>query len=246
MRPDWSKPELSFEDAHKYYRSTSWVGKLFQAIELPRLPAFIQGSTSATDNLEPEDMLKAVQHHLASPADSFEGLIQQHVSHFVDIKQLDHSHFEVIRKVYEDYKIQLGLIRYGYALTPGRSNNSPPATPLSEQEVMIGTISALCAQGQNHLRKTLVSGMREQANHLCRNVREGLSIPSHAPQDQNVSAEYLLQKCKISLSRAWMAYGISLVDKGKNVGADSFGCIVLGEIFDTIERMNGLISLSQN
>ncbi|KAF7793210.1 hypothetical protein EIP86_004319 [Pleurotus ostreatoroseus] len=246
MRPDWSKPELSFEDARKYYRSTSWVGKLFQAIELPKLPALSQGSTGATDNLEPEDLLKAVRRRLASPADSFEELIQQHVSHFIDIKQLDNSHFEAIRKVYEDYKIQLSLIRYGYALTPGRSNNSPPATPLSEQEIMLGTISALCAQGQNHLRKTLVSGLREQAGHLCHNVREGLSVPLHVPQDQNASGEDLLRKSKNSLGRAWTAYGLSLVDKGKSVGADSFGCIVLGEIFDTIERMKGLAALSQN
>lgn len=244
QKPDWNRPELSPGDTgNGYYRSKSWVGQLFRAIKMPELPPSAQNAASAPEDLDLETIFNDVKKRLASPQDTLEELVRKQVSQFMEVDQYEPSHLEEIRKMYNEYRVQLSAIRHGCALTPGRSNNSPPATPLTEQDIMLGTISALCAQGQNHVRKGLISGLREQMGHLCCSVREGLAAPSRTQQKEETSGEDFLLMCKESLSRAWTAYGLSLISRDHAVGAESFGCIALGEVFDNIERMKGYHAL---
>ncbi|KAJ3553914.1 hypothetical protein NM688_g3370 [Phlebia brevispora] len=233
-KPDWSRPELSNGDTNEYYPSDRWIGQLYRAIELPELsPAYHYGP-EGQDDATLQDAFDEFKARMSSPQDAMDKAVAEQVSRCVNMEFLDIALFKEICRMYDEYRTRLSAIRHSCTLTAGRSHNSAPVTPLTEQEVMLGTISAPCAQ--SHRRKELISRLRGQTDCLCRDVHEGLTGTADA---DTASDEDMLSRCNAALHRAWTAYGLSLVNKGREIGAESFGCLALVEIFDIIGRING-------
>lgn len=92
---------------------------------------------------------------------------------------------------------------------------------------MIGTIVAKCSQPRR--RNDVMAKLREQTNLLVAGIREELL----GDEDDQLED---------SLMRAWLAWELSSIDA---FGAQSFGWIALGGIFETIkdieERNEGSI-----
>jgi RNA-dependent RNA polymerase len=103
--------------------------------------------------------------------------------------------------------------------------SNTPGVRLLEAEVVAGTILAKCSQ--KRWRKDRMYRMRLHASTLARDIQlELMPGLDGAPRDQLVA----------SLTNAWYAWGYSL-RRGNEFGANSFGLIALGVIFDCLEKL---------
>ena len=92
---------------------------------------------------------------------------------------------------------------------------------VSEEEVVVGTIAAQCAQVRK--RTDMIAKMREQTATLVNSICAELSGNGEAkPVDH--------------LKQAWAAYRVSCA-LSRWFGGQSFGWIALGEIFDAIREI---------
>jgi RNA-dependent RNA polymerase len=104
--------------------------------------------------------------------------------------------------------------------------SNTPGVRLLEAEVVAGTILAKCSQ--KRWRKDRMYRMRLHASTLARDIQRELAEDlDKATQDQLVAG----------LMNAWYAWGYSL-RRGNEFGANSFGLIALGVIFDCLEKLH--------
>jgi hypothetical protein len=116
-------------------------------------------------------------------------------------------------QLFNRYASELWTICTTYTLSLSRS------AALTEEEAMIGTIVAKCSQSRK--RKDMMTKLREQTNLLVTSIREELM------RDDDGQLED-------SLMRAWLAWELSTIDA---FGAQSFGWIALGGIFEAIKEI---------
>jgi RNA-dependent RNA polymerase len=103
--------------------------------------------------------------------------------------------------------------------------SNTPGVRLLEAEVVAGTILAKCSQ--KRWRKDRIYRMRLHAYTLVREIQLQLMIDlEKAPRDLVITG----------LTNAWHAWGYSL-RRGNEFGANSFGLIALGVIFDCLEKL---------
>lgn len=106
--------------------------------------------------------------------------------------------------------------------------SNTPGVRLLEAEVVAGTILAKCSQ--KRWRKDRMYRMRLHASTLARDVQRELAedlAADQATQDQLIAG----------LRSAWHAWSYSL-RRGNEFGANSFGLIALGVVFDSLERLS--------
>jgi len=133
---------------------------------------------------------------------------------FTDADQNEED-FASITELFQRYASELKLICVSNALSSTRNN------PLSEEEAIIGTIAQKTSQRGK--RKDAMSKLREGTDGLVRSIREQLEGDDSAEPEE-------------SLNRAWMAWELA-VSEGTNFGAQSFGWIALGAIFEAIKEI---------
>lgn len=92
---------------------------------------------------------------------------------------------------------------------------------LTEEEAMIGTIVQKTSQPRR--RKDMISRLRENTDILVRGMRETLE-----GEDEDTEEDFL--------QRAWYAWQVAL-EKGRQFGAQSFGWVALGGIFEAIRKI---------
>ena len=103
--------------------------------------------------------------------------------------------------------------------------SNTPGVRLLEAEVVAGTILAKCSQ--KRWRKDRIYRMRFHASTLARDIQlELIEDFAKASRDQLAAG----------LENAWHAWGYSL-RRGNEFGANSFGLIALGIIFDCLEKL---------
>lgn len=125
-----------------------------------------------------------------------------------------------INKLFQIYVDELSYICLTHTLT------SASDVRLHEEEVVVGTILAKCSQ--RRLRKDRMHRVRTHSQVIVHEIqREFIDDPVNASKDE----------IRAGLVKAWAAWDFSL-RKSSNFGANSFGLIALGIIFDCLQKLD--------
>ncbi|KZT40068.1 RdRP-domain-containing protein [Sistotremastrum suecicum HHB10207 ss-3] len=202
-KPDWAAPEtLDVKSSKDYYISHSAVGRLYRDVTLPPAPSLSSNRTTETEgsDLDP-DVKKSLEDNLSRTLRlRIQGLIN--VTDPTDDGNLE--------RLFSSYVSQLRYIAATYSITPRE--------PLTEEELVIGTISAKTTQPR--LRRSRMAQFRDQTQHLVDFVREELEGYGDA-----TSERWLLS--------SWEAWEFAKSNETV-FGAKSFGWIAMGSLFDAI------------
>lgn len=219
-KPDWNAPE-TVNASEDYYPSRRAIGRLFRAIDLPieakpntRHP---RSQRKGKHQHAEEDLIEGFTRFDLDAAreDPVFDAVEDRVQDFIDTYgPWEPSDTDMINRLFERYTSELHGICAANTLSHART------TLLSEEEAIIGTI--VQKSSQRRRRKDMISSLRESTDVLVRAVREELSGDDDS-----------LEK---SLERGWMAWQFSCV-AGKKFGAQSFGWVALGAIFEAIRQI---------
>lgn len=213
-KPDYMAPETANID--DYYKSQRALGHLFRAIDLPieQQPSLQRGGRRRRRGRNTDELVDGLNR--LNVEDAWESNLYRAVEELVDAYQdVDEEDSASITQLFQRYASELKLICASNTL-------SRTDKPLLEEEAIIGTIAQKTSQ--RHKRKDAISKLREGTDLLVRGIREELA------GDDSVEPEE-------SLTRAWMAWELA-VSEGTSFGAQSFGWIALGAIFEAIKEIN--------
>ncbi|KAK0465407.1 RNA-directed RNA polymerase 2 [Desarmillaria tabescens] len=221
-KPDWNAPETVGPSSTNYYQSTRAIGRLFRAIELPAIETTPNrkrrtkgsGARNVDAGHQNLDDISDALSNLDFEDDPILAEIEERVSQFIDTTGASQEELEYLVRIFRRYQAELQGICASYTL-------SHRGGMLSEEEVVIGAITQKTSQPRK--RKDLTAKLREQTDVLVRGVREELG------GDEDVPLEEALQ-------RGWLAWELSLTEQ-KSFGAQSFGLVALGSIFEAIREI---------
>ena len=221
-RPDWNAPEIIDQNSSsRFYESRRAIGRLFRAIDLPlkQQPVALLRQRRRQDRLRDFERLEAGFDHFnqsdARQSYLFDA-IQERVEESIKIDTNgDQELVDSIVRLFKSYAVHLQAVCMSNTLSQSQ------ATPLSEGEVIVGTIAQHTTQPRK--RKELMAKVRDTTDRLVKGIREELA------GDDSIGSEE-------SLYRAWTAWEFS-VSQGDTFGAKSFGWIALGVIFDAIKEV---------
>ncbi|KAF8807563.1 RNA-directed RNA polymerase 2 [Phlegmacium glaucopus] len=221
-RPDWNAPEtVNAKSEEHYYPSKMAIGRLFRAIDLPveARPNTRQPRSQRKAKRQPavNDLIERFTHFDLDDArkDPVFDFVEDRVEDFIDTDKLwKKNDMESMEDLFRRYTSELQGICASNTLSHARS------TLLSEEEAIIGTIAQKSSQPRK--RKDMMSSLRDSTDILVRAIREELS-GDEDPHEK-------------SLERAWMAWQLSYT-AGKTFGAQSFGWVALGAIFESIRQI---------
>ncbi|KAF5337043.1 hypothetical protein D9611_003329 [Ephemerocybe angulata] len=216
-RPDWNAPETveAQEDTRKYYRSDRAIGRLFRAIDLPSDNRPFQGATRVSTRMDQSSEGRNVTPTVFT-SDSIYTVIKLQVQRHVATNEVAENLFQMeAEKLFARYVTDLQGICITKTLSSARNAS------LTEEEAIIGTIVQKTSQPRR--RKDMISRLRESTDILVRGVREQLEGDDR-DTDEDV------------LERAWFAWEVAL-NKERQFGAQSFGWVALGAIFEAIRKI---------
>jgi RNA-dependent RNA polymerase len=127
-----------------------------------------------------------------------------------------------IKKLFQLYVTELTYIRQTYTLSRTQD------VLLTEEEIVVGTILAKCSQ--RRWRKERMHAMRTHVQVLVQSSQREL-----VGGLENTSPDTI----RIGLLKAWAAWDFSL-RHGAEFGANSFGLIALGVVFDCLIKLGGM------
>ena len=223
-RPDWNAPETVTMDTARFYQSKKAIGRLFRSINLPVMQKLKAKSNKqrqkpiADRELSLEEVLAGLRLNQGDDDDEDEDediirtVVKSHVDNFINTQPLEKAIVQEVLQLFNRYASELLLICTTNSLTFTRS------AILTEEEVIVGTISAKCSQPRK--RKDMMAKLREHTNTLVTSIREDLLGDDDFPLEDG-------------LMRAWVAWEISVVERDK-FGGNSFGWVALGAIFEAI------------
>ncbi|KIM48044.1 hypothetical protein M413DRAFT_22601 [Hebeloma cylindrosporum] len=219
VKPDWNAPETVDISSGNFYESTRAIGRLFRAIDLPieqrrseRHPYKKRAQVQDRNQLESlEDAL--LNFNLADAREDYLfSVVEVHVQEFIDTNWTrDEDEVASVSQLFTRYASELHGICASSSLSHTRS------ALISEEEAIIGTIAQKSSQPRK--RKDMMAKLREATDVLVRGIKEQLGEGAY-------------------LERAWMAWELSITQtQRKEFGAQSFGWIALGAIFDAIREL---------
>jgi len=146
-------------------------------------------------------------------------LLDKVLPHVGDSAYIQRSPSE-IRPIFRRYHDELRYICATHTLS------NEPGTSLLEAEVVIGTILAKCSQ--KRWRKDRIYRMRLHASTLVKDVQNNLK--------ENISELKTYPELLRGLDLSWKAWHFSILNR-KDFGANSFGLIALGTIFECLDKL---------
>jgi hypothetical protein len=223
-KPDWLAPETldnALNQGGRYYKSQTALGKLTRAIDLKAhepVPGNRRGRPMPTAAVRIESITEQLSSLCVN--DSVVSLICGALDPLV--KRYSNPHDPVddlmaerIGRCFKTFAKELNFAALKCSLT------NRLYKPLSEDELIVGTITQKTSQ--QHLRKEKTAKMKELTEFASRRVRDLLEGDEERPP-----GEYL--------KFAWAAWNISLVETRKRTfGAKSFWWLTLGIVFDAIK-----------
>ncbi|CDO73610.1 hypothetical protein BN946_scf185014.g80 [Trametes cinnabarina] len=220
MIADQSKAEDSDPRDTDYYFSSRALGELFRSIDLNnlKLPTTSIPIPSGGVVLPPTKREQPLSDVISV---ALRPLIEQqlHYYHNEDRNVAD------MTSLFLRYEQELRYICVTHALSDA------PDIRLREEEVVVGTILAVCSQ--QRWRRDRMQRMRLQSSELVRDVRRGLYQPADVLNPEQGELLY-------GLSQAWLAWDFGM--RNKTVfGARSFSLVALGVVFDTLTKLGGLV-----
>lgn len=127
--------------------------------------------------------------------------------------------------LFQRYEQELRYICVTHALSDA------PDIRLQEEEVVVGTILAVCSQ--QRWRRDRMHRMRLHSSELVRDVRRRLYQPADVLNPEQGELLY-------GLSQAWLAWDFG--QRNRSVfGARSFGLVALGVVLDTLSKLGALV-----
>ncbi|KAI6013327.1 RNA dependent RNA polymerase-domain-containing protein [Pisolithus microcarpus] len=212
FKPDWHESEQPNQSNNRrtdYYESSRALGKLYRNIKLEELPS---GARPGTESALSEDISNALRQHVHRQ-------LRDHVrrpGQFCDIDE-----------VYTGYREELGYVSTTYSLSK---------TPLTEEELVTGTILAHCSE--RRYKSDRVYAMNESMSFLLRTTRQDLVGELYGASDEDLRAK---------LASAWHGWIFSQEkqqtssESGKSLfGLRSFGLVALGLVLECLARLGSL------
>lgn len=143
-RPDWNAPETLRSTTADYYESERAIGKLFRAIDLPA-PRIVKKVEHAQRSRLDDDGQTTVESlledfHLGDMHDQISEVVRRRASAFISTRHIDHETSVSVAALFSRYAADLAHICSIHTLSYHR------AAMLTEEEAIIGTIVAKCAQ----------------------------------------------------------------------------------------------------
>ncbi|KAI0822735.1 RdRP-domain-containing protein [Trametes gibbosa] len=218
-KPDWKKAEHSDPRDTDYYYSSRALGVLFRSIDLNNLKLPTSPSSIPSGNVVlPPQRERPLSDVISLALRPF-------------IKGQLHYYENADRNVAEmtplflRYEQELRYICVTHALSDA------PDIRLQEEEVVVGTILAVCSQ--KRWRQDRMYRMRLHSSDLVNNTRQSLYKPVDANNPEQGELLY-------GLSQAWLAWDFG--QRNRTVfGARSFGLVALGVVLDTLTKLGALV-----
>ncbi|KAG8900740.1 hypothetical protein FRC00_011552 [Tulasnella sp. 408] len=242
-KPDWSVGEIASARSLKVeiYESQTAVGKLFRNINLNRVHQEVkrQANREHRDAEEEEgsetslEDLERVLSSLSSPqsrnpvrnhpiSDAVRSAL--HPNYIDTSSRPDSSAIAIMRRLYPSYTTELRSICSHHSITK---------QPLTEEEVMVGTIASRTSQPKH--RKERIQRMRAQADELVKSTRAELRETDDGAELEADDEDFAILQRRLRV--AWLAWCLS-VEQRKTFGAKSFGFIALAAIFDGMQAID--------
>ncbi|KAG7099381.1 hypothetical protein E1B28_001236 [Marasmius oreades] len=225
-KPDWQAPEtLNTAITADFYQSNRAIGRLFRKIDLPPLHSDVPLTQKERRMIrEGHDGngrdVDAITRTLANARLSDDPLVEimgDYVGKYILIQRRpNREKRDYVARIFARYRSELLGILRDHTLSHGHN------ALLSEEEAIIGTIAQKTSQHRQ--RKEYMSKLRERTDILVRGVREELD------GDDETTPE-------VSLEQAWLAWNLALKEPKKSIGAQSFGWVALGGIFDAAKEI---------
>jgi len=175
----------------------------------------LEGTEAIADALQ-----KSLYQSLADPISRT--LLEDVRKHLGDSVYVDETPSIELSKLFKRYADELRYICATHTLS------NTPGVRLLEAEIVIGTILAKCSQ--KRWRKDRIYRMRLHAETLVKDIQKNLL--------ENVQ-EATYTDLVNSLKSSWSAWDLSL-RRSNEFGANSFGLIALGSIFDCLDGLEKL------
>lgn len=243
VKPDWSVGELASAGSlnKATYESQTAIGKLFRHIDLNRAHKDVarqaniehrdeggEGESEASleeletmlNNLSRPRYRGSVPHHPISEA--IRSRLQQN---YIDTDSpLNPDATEIVRRIYPYYTTELRSICSRHSITK---------QPLTEEEVIMGTIASRTSQPRQ--RKTMIQQMRTQADELVKHVQAELKEIGDRTELEPDDEDFATLQRRLQI--AWLTWRLS-VEQRKTFGAKSIGLIALNVIFDGMRAVD--------
>ncbi|TFK76255.1 RdRP-domain-containing protein [Pluteus cervinus] len=158
---------------------------------------------------------------IADPDNPITLALEPRVRGVVKLDPQKTENVDLVQAVFRRYRDELSYICSTHTLSDG------PDIKLREAEVALGTILAKCSQ--KRWRKDRMYRMRLHASAVSRDIQRDM-VP-----DLNSATQ---QDLVVGLRRAWYAWEFSNRYQ-QEFGANTFGLISLGVIFDCLDRLAG-------
>ncbi|KAI0672875.1 RdRP-domain-containing protein [Trametes maxima] len=218
-KPDWKKAEDSDPRDTDYYYSSRALGVLFRSIDLNNLKLPISSTPVPNGDVifatEREPPLSDVISLALRP------LIERQLHYFYN----DDRHVAEMKTLFLRYEKELRYICVTHALSDA------PDIRLQEEEVVVGTILAVCSQVR--WRRDRIQRMKLHSLDIARDVRRRLFQPADVMNPEQGELLY-------GLSQAWLAWDFGMRNKSV-FGAQSFSLVALNVVLDTLSKLGGLI-----
>ncbi|KAG8912062.1 hypothetical protein FRC01_005314, partial [Tulasnella sp. 417] len=241
-KPDWSVGEIASARSinSATYESQTAIGKLFRHIDLNRVHRDVtrqanreHGDDDDDEGLETSvEELERVLNSLSRPSsrnpvrhpitDAVQSSL--HPNYIDTSSRSDANAIAIMRRIYPSYIAELRLICSHHSITK---------QPLTEEEVIMGTIASRTSQPRQ--RKEMIQRMRVQADELVKRIHVELKEPNEEGELEADDEDFNTLERRLQV--AWLAWRLS-VEQRKTFGAKSFGFIALTAIFDGMRAID--------
>ena len=218
-KPDWQAPETIDASGGtataNYYVSEHYLGKLFRAIDLP-------AENVSPDATEARGGRSARRRNRRALQSGTNATTTSPIYHDIE-ERVQQFHVSTAVAAQEEQKRMSDLLSRWSSDLQGicmsHTISSSRHAVLREEEAFMGTITQ--ATSQPRRRQDMMARLRESTQVLTSELREELG-------DEDVEERYL--------RTSWVAW-VTALSRGGEFGAQSFGWVALGGIFDAIRRI---------
>ena len=216
FNPDWHKAEVTGSREVDYYESDKALGHLYRNINLEDPMKLVNGlETESPEGTPPlEDAItRAV-------APIIRRILNAVAATTGEQPDEDNGHAE---QIHEHYVREMRFICITHSLVDA------PDVQLKEEEVVLGTILANCAQSRWRTDRSY--RMKLHAEDLVGDISSQIiQFKGEEPSEEELHA---------ALTRAWATWCWAQHNRDKNY-MESFALLVLGVVFDCLKRLGAL------
>jgi RNA-dependent RNA polymerase len=213
FNPDWHKAEVTGAREVDYYESDKALGHLYRNIKL-------EDSIDAIETESPEGTPPLEDAITRAVAPIIRRILNAVAATAAEQPDADNGHAE---QMHDHYVREMRFICITHSLVDA------PDVQLKEEEVVLGTILANCAQSRWRTDRSY--RMKLHAEDLVGDIESQIiQFEGEEPSEEELRA---------ALTRAWATWCWAQHNRDKNY-IESFALLVLGVMFDCLKRLGAL------